>query len=157
MSQTPIFTERMRWPWWLWFLMLSLVGAISFSIWAALGIRAAFFGTIVQIIGIVFWSHSHTLLIEISEVNGVHRLRVDQATLDTHFIHDVIVLDQRHMALARTRDADPGAFLGLRFWIKAGVKVSLEDLRDPTRYWLVSTRRGDELAKLLMRSRGTLL
>jgi hypothetical protein len=38
---------------------------------------------------------------------------------------------------------NPKAFLALRFWIKTGVKIYLSDDRDPTPYWLISSRKGN--------------
>lgn len=44
---------------------------------------------------------------------------------------------------------DPQAFVLLRWWVPTMVKVSIADPADPTPYWLVSTRRPDELVAAL--------
>jgi len=49
----------------------------------------------------------------------------------------------------RTRDADPAAFLAIKFWVSTGVKITLKDQRDPTPYWLVSCKKGRELKSIL--------
>jgi len=54
-----------------------------------------------------------------------------------------------NIVLARTRDVDPAAFFALTFWVSQGVKLTINDERDPTPYWLISTRRGEVLAKKL--------
>ena len=54
-------------------------------------------------------------------------------------------IEQRGTAL------DARAWLLLRGWIPGVVKVQLDDLSDPTPYWLVSTRHPAELAAALKR------
>ncbi len=44
---------------------------------------------------------------------------------------------------------DARAWLLIRGWVSPVVKVSLNDPADPTPYWLVSTRRPDELVAAL--------
>lgn len=50
-------------------------------------------------------------------------------------------------ALDQTRTKlDARAFLVIRGWVKDVVRVELNDPNDPTPYWLVSSRRAEELA-----------
>ncbi|PZR53817.1 DUF3093 domain-containing protein [Xylanimonas oleitrophica] len=42
---------------------------------------------------------------------------------------------------------DARAYVVLRTWARTGVRVPLEDPADPTPYWLVSTRRPQELVR----------
>ncbi|TPW70877.1 DUF3093 domain-containing protein [Schumannella sp. 10F1B-5-1] len=51
--------------------------------------------------------------------------------------------------LQRGRELDARAWLLIRGWISPVVKVRLVDETDPTPYWLVSTRRPDELVAAL--------
>ena len=44
---------------------------------------------------------------------------------------------------------DARAYVCLRAWARTGVHVVLEDPQDPTPYWLVSTRRPQDLAQAL--------
>jgi hypothetical protein len=44
---------------------------------------------------------------------------------------------------------DARAYVCLRAWARTGVRAVLEDPADPTPYWLVSTRRPEELAAVL--------
>lgn len=44
---------------------------------------------------------------------------------------------------------DARAFLVIRGWVDPVVRVTLDDPTDPTPYWLVSTRRPDELVAAL--------
>jgi hypothetical protein len=55
------------------------------------------------------------------------------------------------MRLLRTRDADPAAYLAIKFWEPRGLRIELNDARDKTPYWLVTSKRGEEIAALLNR------
>jgi hypothetical protein len=57
--------------------------------------------------------------------------------------------DQMRTALGPALDAR--AFVCLRAWARTGVRVDLQDPLDPTPYWLLSTRRPQELADALGR------
>jgi len=65
---------------------------------------------------------------------------------------EVTILDSPKMRLLRTRDADPAAFLAIKFWTPTGVKIEVKDPRDPTPYWLITSKRGEEIAALLINS-----
>ena len=52
-------------------------------------------------------------------------------------------------------EADARAFLLLRPYLKRAVRVEITDPADPAPYWLVSSRRPDELAGALHRLTGT--
>jgi hypothetical protein len=56
------------------------------------------------------------------------------------------------MRLLRTRDADPAAYLAIKFWAPTGIKIEVTDPRDPTPYWLITSKRGEEIAALLINS-----
>ena len=47
-------------------------------------------------------------------------------------------------------DADARAYLLLRPYLRASVRVGIDDPADPTPYWLVSTRRPERLAAALV-------
>ncbi|MFP5347538.1 MAG: DUF3093 domain-containing protein [Actinomycetes bacterium] len=47
---------------------------------------------------------------------------------------------------------DPRAYLSIRGWVDPVVRVELTDPADPTPYWLISTRRPEELVAALDRA-----
>jgi hypothetical protein len=59
------------------------------------------------------------------------------------------VITKDKFGFERTRGADPAAFFAITFWISQGIKVAVKDDRDPTPYWLISTKRATELAAAL--------
>lgn len=142
-----LFREVMRPPLWLlafiYFMFLSLVIAI----WAALGNFSALLSFIILTI---------TLGVIAVMAKGEVRVKDDElvigkAHIKLKYLKDVQTLDKDQMRLLRTRDADPAAFLAIKFWISTGVKITLDDERDPTPYWLVSCRKSKELKSTLYR------
>ena len=139
------YREVIRPSFWLlsfiYFLFLSLV----VSIWAALGNTPA-------LISLVFLTASLALMAKrmemVIEVNG-GELRIDRAHIDFMYLGKVTALSADEMKKIRTRDADPAAYLAIRFWVSAGVKVEIKDPRDTTPYWIISTKRGEDLVKAL--------
>jgi ABC-type transport system involved in multi-copper enzyme maturation permease subunit len=141
------FREVIRPPFWLlafiYFMFLSLV--IAF--WAALGNQSAtisFIFLTLLLILIAIKSKS-----EVVVSNG--QLKAGGAHIDLKFLGEVKSLNRDEMRLLRTRDADPAAFLAIKFWVSTGVKITLLDQRDPTPYWLVSCKKMDELKNTLYR------
>jgi hypothetical protein len=139
------YREVIRAPLWLlalvYFFMLSLV----ISIWAALGNNAALIALVVVTAALVWIYISTALTIE---VDG-KELRVGTAHINLEFIDECVDLDNKAIRLVRTRDANPNAFLAIRFWAPAGIRATITDKNDSTPYWLISSNRGDELIKAI--------
>jgi hypothetical protein len=79
-------------------------------------------------------------------VVGDGELRVGRARIEAHHLGRADALDAEQARRAAGRDADARAFLLLRPYLKRAVRVEITDPADPAPYWLVSTRRPDELA-----------
>ncbi len=69
-----------------------------------------------------------------------------RARVPLAFVDRVEALTPDQMRQARGIGLDARAYLCLRGWLPAGVRVFLRDPEDPTPYWLVSTRRPEALA-----------
>lgn len=142
------FTEVIRWPIWLWGFLLFLAASLSLSIWAAFGIAPALWAMLVQIILLAITSVSSALKISIDETY----LRIGRAKIEKSFIRQVVLLDQKEMAIARGAQLDPAAYLEIRFWVNSGARLILQDDRDPTPYWLISTKKGTAFSQALFHS-----
>ena len=134
-----------RAPFWLiafiYFLFLSLVVAV----WAAIGNQPAFLTLVVLTVLIVLIALKTTLVIEVDE----NEMRAGPAHIELKYLGKATVLDSKEMGRLRTRDADPASFLIFRFWRSTGVKVEINDTRDKTPYWLITSKRNNELAEIL--------
>ena len=76
-------------------------------------------------------------------------LYVNNAKIDLKFVKKATALNKDKFKKLNSAGADPAAFLATNFWTNTGVKVELKDKNDPTPYWLISTKRAEELAKKL--------
>ena len=143
-----IFKEVLRPPIWLlafiYFLLLSLVIAI----WAAFDNNVALVAFIVATIAIVYIAIAMRSTITLDG----DELRIDRAHIEIKYLGSATVVDSQTMRLLRTRDADPAAYLAIRFWMPKGIKITVVDPRDPTPYWLITSKRGEEIAALLDKS-----
>jgi len=140
-----IFTEVLRPPIWvlafIYFMFLSLVIAI----WAAFDTTSTIVAFAIATLAIPFIAKSLTSRILVDQ----NELRVDKAHIELKYLGKVSVLDSDAMRLMRTRDADPAAFLAIKFWASKGIKIEVIDPRDTTPYWLITSKRGEKLAALL--------
>jgi hypothetical protein len=139
------FHERTPWPIWLWFFLLFMAASLALAFWAALGNTWGAISGLLEVLGLLYLSQSTLLTIE---VDG-STLTVGAAHIDISLIGEVEALDAQEMSQARGPLLDPAAFLSLRFWINTGVKVEIKDPRDPTPYWLVSSKKAQLLRAAL--------
>ena len=139
------YREVIHAPLWLlsiiYFFLLSLV----ISVWAALGNNAALVTLVLVTTLLILFYFKSALTIEVDETE----LRVGSAHIDHRFIGQVHNLNNEDIRRVRTRDADPRAYLAIRFWVNTGVQLYVSDQRDATPYWLISSKKGAELIKAL--------
>jgi hypothetical protein len=139
------FREVIRPPLWLMAFIYFLALSLGIAIWAAMTtmIAAVVMALLTAVTILIYFTSS--LVIEVDDLE----LRVGKAHIEKKFCGEVIVLTPKQMSLQRTREADPAAYLAIRFWTAHGVKIVIIDGRDQTPYWLVTSKRGDALTKAL--------
>lgn len=140
-----IFREVLRPPIWvlafIYFLLLSIV----LSVWAAFDTRATLITLALSTLALIWIAIA--MKSEITFDGNI--LRIDRANIEKKYLGEVTVLDRSAMRLLRTRDADPAAYLAIKFWEPQGLRIDISDGRDKTPYWLVTSKRGEEIAALL--------
>lgn len=139
------YRETIRMPVWLiaiiYFFFLSLV----LSIWAALGDISAIISFAISTCALALIVVKSAMVIEVDQ----GELRVGRAHIDLVFLDSAQALSSIEVRKLRTRDADPAAFLAIRFWSSTGVRVTLNDPRDATPYWLITSNNADALTAAL--------
>ena len=146
MSERSIkFREVIRPPLWLMAFIYFLAFSLGVAIWAAMTTAIAAVVMALLTVGVIAIYFSAALVIEVDE----SELRVGTAHIDKRFCGQIDLLTPAQMSLKRTREADPAAFLAIRFWTSHGVKIEINDQRDATPYWLVTTKRGGDLIQAL--------
>ena len=140
-----LFRERLTVPvvWWVLAGLFSLsvliaVGAYLGPAWgvgtslATLLVAAAIFG-------------SASIVISIDE----QEIQVGRATIEHTYIAACRALSAEETRRRTSIEADARAHLVVRPYIKTAVEIALDDPEDPVPYWLVSTRRPQQLAAAL--------
>jgi DUF3093 family protein len=85
--------------------------------------------------------------VRVTVADGV--FRAGRAHIEGRHLGAVEALDAEQTRRTAGPEADVRAYLVLRPYLKRAVKVEITDPQDPTPYWLVSSRRPDDLASAL--------
>ncbi len=80
---------------------------------------------------------------------GSGHLTAGRARIGAEHLGDAVPLDADATRRLAGPEADARAYLLLRPYLKRAVRVDITDPTDPAPYWLLSTRRPDELAAAL--------
>ena len=72
-----------------------------------------------------------------------------RARLPRNYVGEATAFRGSAATRARGQELDARAWLVIRGWVSPVVKVQVLDENDPAPYWLVSTRRPDDLVKAL--------
>lgn len=140
-----LYHEKLRAPLWVIAFLLFLMSSLSLAIWAAIGVGPFLMASLLELLIVAVYVRSTAL--EITVTKGW--LLVGAAAIERAYIHEFEILDAESMRKARGVDFDPAAFLEIRYWVTTGIKMKVRDPKDPTPYWLVSSKRASELAKIL--------
>lgn len=122
-------------------LLVFLPISIPAGIAVALGLYAAIVGVLI----------ATTPRIEVTESH----VRAGRARLPLEVVSNVSTSTGREAFEERGVKLDARAWMLLRGWIPGLVRVELDDPQDPTPYWLVSSRRPEELAAAINAARGS--
>ncbi|HLZ36524.1 MAG TPA: DUF3093 domain-containing protein [Mycobacteriales bacterium] len=149
--RTAVYEERLRVPWWWWPVAAALVATLGVAIGHPLG-AAAGVVTSVLVFGLVAGLIAAYGTVRVAVESGM--LVAGRARMPVSAVGRVDALDA-----ADTRDllgphADPAAYVLSRPYVPTAVRVEVTDPADPTPYWLVTTRRPDELASALRTAAG---
>lgn len=140
-----LFAETVRPPLWLLAFIFFLLASVALSIWAAFDDRSALITLGLGVLAMFFINEALSMKITVDE----EELHVERAHIDRKYLGKAQTLSINEMRLTRGRDADPTAYLAIRFWQPRGIKVSVKDDRDLTPYWLISSKKAKDLADTL--------
>ena len=140
-----IYQEKLRWPWWLTLLTVGLDFSIVVAVWAGLGNTSALIAAIISIAFTGYFYSISTLRISVEKDS----FSVGRATIEKKYLGDIKVLTNNEFRSLSGPGINPRAFHAFRFWIRRGLKVEIKDSRDPTPYWLVSSKSPEKLFEAL--------
>jgi hypothetical protein len=143
------YREQLRVPASYWLLSVPVIALLGAELFAGFSVMVAVivYAALVTVFGgfLLGWSAAR---IEVDDTT----LRAGRDSLPLSAIGEVIALDAKQAALMRGPRADPAAHLLLRPYLKQAVCVRLADPTSGVPYWLLATRRPDELAAAISRS-----
>jgi hypothetical protein len=140
-----LFRERLTVPimWWVLASLFALsvllaVGAYLGPVW---GIGTAL--ATVMVAAAIFISAAVVISIDAREI------RIGRASIEHAYIASSRALAAEEARQRAGVGADARAHLVLRPYVRTAVEITLDDPEDPVPYWLVSTRRPQQLAEAL--------
>jgi Protein of unknown function (DUF3093) len=144
------YRERLLVPVAYWLLAVPVVVLLGAEAWFIVGgfvppLVIALLAVLVATF-LVHWSRA-----TIEVAGGV--LRADGDTLALSEASEVVALDEKQSAALRGPRADPSAHILLRPYLKRAVYVGIASPGEGAPYWLVATRRPEELAAAIEQAR----
>lgn len=144
------YHEQLRVPASWWLLAIPVIAVLGAELYAGHGAAAAaaVYGVGIGVVAgfLIAWS-----LVSVKVGDGV--IRAGGAALAVSAVGDVIALDERQSAQLRGPRADPAAKVLLRPYLKRAVYIEVTDPESEHPYWLIASRRPEELASAIERCR----
>ena len=146
MTASPSYAERLGVPLRCWVQGTMLVATLWLAVVVAVPGPVAWVVTAIALAGLFggLWAYGNARV----SVDG-ESFRAGRAHIAASYVGTATPLDAEQTRRAAGVDADARAYLMLRPYLKRAVKVEIVDPADPTPYWLVSSRRPEELAQAL--------
>ncbi|MGH3754161.1 MAG: DUF3093 domain-containing protein [Pseudonocardiaceae bacterium] len=141
------FDERLTVPWWWWPVGMGVATLLAAEVHLGYpGVRAwlPYLLTVPLTAAVLVRMGRHRVRLSGGE------LWVGPAHIPIHHVGQVQVIHPSAKRRALGPDLDPAAFVLHSAWIGPVLRIELTDPQDPTPYWVVSVRRADELAALLV-------
>ena len=140
------FDERLRTPWWYYGVALFIAAILAGEFGVADKALTVWipFGVLLPGSAVIVWSMGRNRVSIVGD-----ELRVNDAHLPLSVICAAAPLDSTTLRRLVGRHGDPQAYLAIRAWVGPGLQIILDDPQDPTPYWVISTRRPEELLAVL--------
>ena len=124
--------------------LLFMYLSVAFSIWAAFDFLPAAITMAALLATLPFIWRRLQMRITVND-----ELRIDNAHIALKYLADPVTLDQSEYRALRSHQSDARSFHATRAWLKEGVRVKVNDERDPTTYWLIGSKNKEELVVAL--------
>ena len=143
---TALFDEKLRVPLRWWVQATMFLASIWLAFVVALPPAVAWGAAVLLTLGVVSLFLGYGA-VRVRVVDGV--FHAGRANISTNLLADPVALDAETTRRLAGRDANARAYLLLRPYLRRATMVTVTDPADPAPYWLVSTRRPEELCAAL--------
>lgn len=128
-----------------WFGIVAFALVLGIALTVAGPVAAVVTAVVTLVVGcaVAWWTSP---VVEVRD--GV--LRAGGTEIPTSLLADVVTLDREGVRTQMGTGWDARAFACLRTWAGGAVRATVVDPADPTPFWVVSTRRPDDLAAAVM-------
>ena len=124
--------------------LLFMYLSVAYSIWVAFDFIQAAVTMLVLLLTVpLIWRRLQM------RITVTDELCIDQAHISLKYLAEAIAVDEREYRALRSSQADARSFHATRAWLKRGIKVKVNDERDPTTYWLIGCKNIEELVGAL--------
>ncbi|HWG93167.1 MAG TPA: DUF3093 domain-containing protein [Mycobacteriales bacterium] len=142
----PAYVERLTVPGWYWPAGVALAALLAAPVHGgAGGVRAWLPYVVAVVVAVVVLRRASRGEVRVQD--GV--LHVPGARAPLSVVGGVRVLEAEGTRRLRGPLADVRAHVATRSWLRRSVQVRIDDPADDTPYWLVGTRRPEQLAAVL--------
>jgi hypothetical protein len=145
------FDERLSVPWWWWPAAIGLVGLLGAEVYAGFGWLGAVI-TYVVLGGLVSLALLRMGRARVRVAGG--RFEIGGRALALDEVAAVRALDAEARRVRMGPGADTRAILVTRPWISTAIELTRNNADDGVPYWLVSTRRPEDLASVVRQASG---
>ena len=146
-----VYSERL-WPaWWMWLvaaLLAATAGVVVVPVGDALLVAATVLFSAAAVTALLVWWSAPVRVVEPEPGAGLW-LQAGTSRVPLEALGLSTGLDGQAWRAALGPGLDARAHLVIRGWVGSGVRVDVDDARDPVPYWLVSSRRPERLAAAL--------
>jgi Protein of unknown function (DUF3093) len=145
-----VYRERLGVPPWWWLAVTACIVLFGSGVWAgfSLTIAALTYAGLEAVAAaiLIAWGSARIEVTADALRTGRHRLPLSE-------VADVTALDRAQAAALRGPRADPAATLLLRPWLPLAVYVEVAGRPASQPYWLLATRRPEQLAAAIDQAR----
>jgi len=140
-----LFREKLTPPIWGWVALTGFCLMLAVSVSAVFGDLTAVIVFVVLVLLFIFFGFKYSPVIKVDN----EFLYANKAKLPLHIIKKATPLSVSETTKIRGVNADPKCFSATSPLINTSIRIDFEDKDDPHTYWLLSTRKPEELSRVL--------
>jgi len=140
-----LFREKLTPPIWGWVALTGFCLMLAVSVSAVFGDLAASIVFVILVVIFIFVGYRFSPVIKVDS----QFIYANKAKLPISIITKATPLSITETTKIRGINADPKCFSATSPLINTAIRIDFEDKDDPHTYWLLSTRKPEELSRVL--------